>query len=49
VLHDDGGVVVEDAVGGADHLQILVLKDDLVVVLLGAQVEAGVGQVGVFP
>ena len=49
MLNDDGSVIVEHHVGGPNDLQVLVLKDHLVVVLLSSQVEAGVGQIGMLP
>ncbi len=49
MLDNDGRIIVEDAIGWSDDLQIFVLQDDLVVVLLGTQVETRVGQIGILP
>ena len=46
MLNNDGAIVINDG-GRSDDLQILVLQNDLVVVFALAEVEAGVGQVGV--
>ncbi len=49
MLDNDGRIIVEDAIGWSDDLQIFVLQDDLVVVLFGTQVETRVGQIGILP
>jgi hypothetical protein len=49
MLDNDRGIIVEDAVGRSDDLEVFVLQNHFVVVFLRSQVETSVCKVSILP
>jgi hypothetical protein len=49
MLDNDRGIIVEDAVGRSNDLEVFVLQNDFVVVFLGSQVETSVCKICILP